>query len=248
MPSDQAPPSTAEVLARITKHFGSDSKLLKSLELLGKLFASEAFAEISTVELLEALLQLVEITASRGCETRVYQNIKQVFTEADERISEEISSKKRLLSTKESELWAVVKAFGLELSGLWSDDGFEFSRTVSLLKKFATDFETDFDALNKLEALLQLKQETQDVVKTEDAEIPEPTVGRRTKKLIEAPSSEILLLKRTLLFKTVCRLFPLAGMGWRKSSLDPFLRDFNAESKERLLNRQQKAEFAGLYQ
>jgi len=42
--SDQhQPPSSEEVLARIIKHFTKEDKLLKSLELLEKLFGSEGF-------------------------------------------------------------------------------------------------------------------------------------------------------------------------------------------------------------
>ena len=42
--SDQhQPPSSEEVLARIIKHFTKEEKLLKSLELLEKLFGSEGF-------------------------------------------------------------------------------------------------------------------------------------------------------------------------------------------------------------
>ena len=109
--------------------------------------------------MLDALLRLVEITASRSCEVRVYQGIKQVFSKAEAQIKEE-SIPKRTLTARESELWDVLMVFGLDLSLLWSDDSFEFSRAVALFKKHILEFQVDFDRLNKLEALLCLKLET----------------------------------------------------------------------------------------
>ena len=82
---------------------------------------------------------------NKNCEARVYQSIKQVFSEASRQITLQ-----RTLSVKEGDLWTVLKTFGLDLSVLWSDDSFEFSRGVSALKKIIVDFDTDFGRLNKL--------------------------------------------------------------------------------------------------
>lgn len=65
------------------------------------------------------------------------------------------------MSERETELWELLKQFGVEFGGLWSDDNFHFSKTLAAFQKHIADFDADFSKLNKLEALAQLKLEAE---------------------------------------------------------------------------------------